>query len=410
MSLKNKFTKCKVTGKKIPIIFNFGKMPIANNFAKTVNQNNLYEMKIAFNQSNGLFQLVEAPKPKKLFNDSYAFLSSTSKHMKKHFKKIAGEIKKKETKKNFNIMEIGCNDGIFLKNFKNYNHLGIEPSKNVYDISKLKKLNVENSFFNKKLIDKKKLKNKFEIIYAANVICHIPDILSLFKCVEISLKDEGTFIFEEPYLGAMLEKTSYDQIYDEHFYMFSAHSINSILEKFNLKLVNAKRIPTHGGSMRYYVQKTKSVKIKKSLEKIFKFEKKLKITEILTIKKFVKNCINSKKRILDMLKNIKKKKLNIYGYGATSKSTTVLHFCKVNYKMISGIFDNSATKIGKYFPGKKIKIIDYKKFKSIKPKYCFLFAWNHYKEIFKKEKKNNIKWLCHIDKKHFPKNTRKNFV
>ena len=111
-----------------------------------------------------------------------------------------------------------------------------------------------------------------------------------------------------------------------------------------------------------------------------------------------------------MLKNIKKKKIDIYGYGATSKSTTILHFCNVSYNMISGIFDNSATKIGKYFPGKKIKIIDYKKFKNIKPKYCFLFAWNHYREIFKKEKKNDIKWLCHIDKKHFPKNVRKNFV
>ena len=64
------FTKCKVTGQKIPVIFNFGKMPIANNFSKKVNKKNLYQMKIAFNESNGLFQLVNAPKPKKLFNNN----------------------------------------------------------------------------------------------------------------------------------------------------------------------------------------------------------------------------------------------------------------------------------------------------------------------------------------------------
>ena len=91
---------------------------------------------------------------------------------------------------------------------------------------------------------KKKLKNNFDIIFAANVICHIPDILSLFKCVEITLKDGGFFIFEEPYLGSMLEKT-FNQIYDEHFYMFSAHSVKSILQKFNLELVKAERIVTH---------------------------------------------------------------------------------------------------------------------------------------------------------------------
>ena len=409
MPIKLKFTNCKVTGQKIPVVFNFGKMPIANNFFFFFDKRHLYEMKIAFNESNGLFQLVNAPQPKKLFNNNYAFISSTSYFMQMHFKKVANRIKK-IMKKNSKIMEIGCNDGIFLKNFKNFDHLGIEPSKNVYDISRSKKLKVLNSFFTEELIKKKKLNNKFDIIFAANVICHIPNMLALFKCIEKSLKNNGLFIFEEPYLGAMLEKTSYDQIYDEHFYMFSANSIASILDKFNLELVSAERIPTHGGSMRYYVKKTRSPKISKKLKQILTYEKKLKITKIQTIKKFVANCINSKKRILKIMKMIKKKGDYLYGYGATSKSTTILHFCNINENFIEGIFDNTPTKIGKYFPAKKIKIIDYDEFKNIKPKYCFLFAWNHYKEIFKKEKKSQIKWFCHIDKKHFPKNYRKNFI
>ena len=409
MSLKTKFTKCKVTGQKIPVIFNFGKMPIANSFSKKVDKKNLYEMKIAFNENNGLFQLVSAPKPKKLFNDNYAFMSSTSNSMKIHFKNVADNIKKM-MKKNNKIMEIGCNDGIFLQNFKNFDHLGIEPSKNVCNISRSKKLKVLNSFFTEELIDQKKLHNKFDIIFAANVICHIPNMLALFKCVEKSLKQDALFIFEEPYLGAMLEKTSYDQIYDEHFYMFSAHSIKSILNKFNLQLVKAERILTHGGSMRYYIKKTKSLKITSKLKQILSFEKEIRITKIQTIKKFVKNCVDSKRRILKIMNNIKKKRFDIYGYGATSKSTTILHFCNVKDNMIKGIFDNTPTKINKYFPAKKIKIIDYKQFEVIKPRYCFLFAWNHYNEIFKKEKKSRIKWICHIDRKHFPKNVRKNLV
>ena len=125
MSIKFQQTKCKITGEKIPILFNFGKMPIANNFSRVVNKKNFYEMKIAFNKNNGVFQLVDAPKPKKLFNKNYAFLSSTSNSMKEHFKRIANYIKKKQVKSNFSIMEIGCNDGIFLQNFKSYDHLGI---------------------------------------------------------------------------------------------------------------------------------------------------------------------------------------------------------------------------------------------------------------------------------------------
>ena len=409
MKLKNKFTKCKVTGQKIPVVFNFGRMPIANNFSKNLDKRNLYDMEIAFNENNGLFQLVTAPKPKQMFNANYAFFSSTSNSMKTHFKDVANNIKKL-MKKDSKIMEIGCNDGIFLENFKNFNHLGIEPSKNVCNISKSKKLKVVNSFFTKRLINQKKLQNKFDVIFAANVICHIPNILDLFKCIETSLKNEGFFIFEDPYLGSMLEKTSYDQIYDEHFYMFSASSIISILENFNLELIKAERIPTHGGSMRYYIKKTKSPKISKELRKILKYEKEIKKSKIKKIKKFAKNCLASKKRILKIIDKIKIKGKNIYGYGATSKSTTILHFCNVKDNLIKGIFDNTPTKIGKIFPAKQIKIIDYKEFQNIKPEYCFLFAWNHSKEIFNKEKKNQIKWFCHIDKKHFPRNIRKNFL
>ena len=50
------------------------------------------------------------------------------------FKKFSKEIKNfisKNKIKNPSIVEIGSNDGIMLKRFKNYQHLGIEPAKNV---------------------------------------------------------------------------------------------------------------------------------------------------------------------------------------------------------------------------------------------------------------------------------------
>tara|TARA_B110000495_G_C22962272_1_gene564134 strand:+ start:58 stop:1290 length:1233 start_codon:yes stop_codon:yes gene_type:complete len=405
-----KYCKCKITGKKIPIILSYGDMPIANDFSKTINKKNNYKMQIAFNDQDGILQLVSAPKPKKLFNKNYAFLSSTSKNMQKHFENVAKMIKKKFKKNKFKIMEIGCNDGIFLQNFKKFNHLGVEPSKNVCQISKSKKLNVVNSFFNKKLINQNKLKNNFDVIFAANVICHIPDIITLFKNIELSLKDEGVFIFEEPYLGDVIEKTSYDQIYDEHFYLFSVNAIKSIIKNLNLEVFHAERISTHGGSVRYYIQKKGIRKQSKKLIEILNYEKKIKLTNINTIKNFAKKCLLSKKKILRTIKILKNKNIRVYGYGATSKSTTIINFCKLKSNSINGIFDTSPTKIGGYAPGTSIPIIDYKKFDKINPKYCILFAWNHYLEIFKKEKNKNIIWLTHINKKFFNKNSRKNII
>ena len=405
-----KHCKCKITGEKIPVILNYGDMPIANDFSKKINKKNNYKMQIAFNENNGVFQLVSAPKPKKLFNKNYAFMSSTSKNMQKHFRQVADMIKKKFLKNKSNIMEIGCNDGIFLQNFRRFNHLGVEPSKNVCQISKSKKLNVVNSFFNKQLIDKKKLVNKFDIIFAANVICHIPDIITLFKNIELTLKDKGVFIFEEPYLGDVIEKISYDQIYDEHFYLFSVNAIKSIIKNLNLEVLNAERISTHGGSVRYYIQKKGSRKISNKLNIMLNYEKKIQITKIKTIMNFAKKCIQSQKKIFQTITKLNKKKIKVYGYGATSKSTTIINFCNLNSNLIKGIFDTSPTKIGGYAPGTSIPIIDYKKFDIINPKYCILFAWNHYLEIFKKEKNKNIIWLTHINKKFFNTKSRKNII
>ena len=160
--------------------------------------------------------------------------TGSSKGMIKHFKTYSNWIKKNYLKKSQNLIEIGSNDGTFLNNFKgiNVNTLGIEPSSNVARISQKKGIKTINNFFTYKNVNKlKRYKSNTDIISAANVICHVPDLNDLIKGVDCLLNREGLFIFEEPYLGSMYEKTSYDQIYDEHIFMFSVSSIQKILKQ-----------------------------------------------------------------------------------------------------------------------------------------------------------------------------------
>ena len=212
------------------------------------------------------------------------------------------------------------------------------------------------------------------------------------------LSPNGTIIFEEPYLGSMYEKTSYDQIYDEHIYMFSINSIIKIYDLFGFELIDAIPQNTHGGSMRYILKRKNISKKSKRVKKLIKLEKIKKIDKFSAClsfkKKVIKSRLNLRKRIL----NIKKKGFQICGYGATSKSTTILNFCKINNNMINCIFDTTKDKIGKFTPGTHIPILNYNKFKGSHYKYVFLFAWNHRKEIMKKEKaRKNTKWFTHLD-------------
>ena len=126
----------------------------------------------------------------------------------------------------------------------------------MHDVAKKRGIQSINKFFNQKSISKlKKNYKNFDLIVGSNVFCHIPDQVELMKTIDKLLSKNGTIILEEPYLGSMYKKISYDQIYDEHIYMFSLASIEKIYQLFNFQLVDALPQSTHGGSMRYILKR-----------------------------------------------------------------------------------------------------------------------------------------------------------
>ena len=392
--------KCKITNKLISPFMSFGKMPIANGFLdkKDFSQEFFFNMEVGFNEELSLFQLNDHPKPETMFNKNYPFFTGSSEYMKSHFQNYA-QFVKKYLKSNSKIIEIGSNDGTFLKNFnfKDDQMVGIEPSKNVAELALENNVPTINEFFNTKTAKKlTKFLGTTDLICASNVICHIPDLNNLIQTVDLLLSKDGVFVFEEPYLGSMFEKVSYDQIYDEHIYMFSANSISKIFEKFNFYLIDAIPQITHGGSMRYILKRNKN-DITENLKKIFAYEQNKNLDQIESCLEFKRNCEMSKERIVKKIKSFKDEDKSICGYAATSKSTTILNYCNIGTQYIDYICDTTKEKIGKFSPGKHIPIKDMDYFKNNMSDCVYLFAWNHKEEIFNKEKKFKGKWFSHVD-------------
>ena len=144
----------------------------------------------------------------------------------------------------------------------------------------------------------KQYKSKTDLVCAANVICHIPNLNEVIKCIDYLLSKKGVFVFEEPYLGSMFKRSSYDQIYDAHVFIFSLHSVRSIFKDFSFDLIDAVAQKTHGGSMRYVIARSNQRNIKPSVKRLINKEKKLKLNKIDTCYKFKKKCEISKKILL----------------------------------------------------------------------------------------------------------------
>lgn len=384
-------------------------MPIANGFLtkKQFANEYFYDLAVGFCNKCKMVQLVNLVKRERMFNKNYAFYSSTSKFMAEHFREYANWVIENFLDKNKRpfVVELGSNDGIMLKHLarRKIKHLGVEPSSNVANVARKQGINTISEFFEESLA--KKILKKYgqaDVILGANVICHIPYLNSLVRGVKILLKDDGVFIFEEPYLGDIINKTSYDQIYDEHAFYFSVLSLTNVFRRHGLAIVDVYPQSVHGGSMRYVVSKAGSRTKLHRVDRQIDLEKKNGLDKIAAFIKLAERIEDSKKSLKDLLFDLKRLGKRVVGYGATSKSTTVINFCGIKDE-IEYICDTTPAKIGKFSPGAHILIKPYEDFYGHYPDYALLFAWNHKKEILEKEgrfAKSGGKWILFVPKVH----------
>ncbi len=398
-----KVNNCRVCSTSIKPFMTFGKMPIANGFltAEQFKGEYYFELAPAFCNKCGMLQLIEQPEPEMMFHENYAFFSSLSKHMQIHFRDFANQVKNRVLKdcEDPFVVELGSNDGIMLGNFKDdgIHHLGIEPSENVADVARSKGIQTVSEFFNLKLAEQIVADHGHaDVVLSANVMCHIPDINSVAEGISLLLKSDGMLIFEDPYLGDMLIKTSYDQIYDEHVFIFSATSVAWLFGQHGLELIDVLPQLTHGGSMRYVLAPKGSHPISENVGNIFIREREQGLDKAETYDLFRKNCEASKERLVNLLKEEKKVGRRVVGYGATSKSTTILNYCGIGPSLIEFISDTTPLKQGKFSPGMHIPVKPYETFTENYPDTALLLAWNHQTEIMEKEKgftEHGGRWL-----------------
>ena len=388
------------------VFLNLGRQPLANSFLKDIKEKTLrneffYNLKICFNTKNYLVSIKRPVNPKKQYTDKYAHRASESKTMRLAFKDVAKKLFKRFRPKS--IMEIGSNDGVFLKNFNKKSVIAVEPCKNLARITK-KLFKTYDEFWNLRLSNKllKEKKGEIDLIFSANTISHIPNLEETFKGISKILSKNGVLVIEDPSLLKVLQNNSYDQFYDEHVYVFSSISINNIIKKYGLRLFDIEHLTTHGGSNRYYICKEKgkykqSLRLKRALKK----ELSYKLDKIKSYYKFSKRVKLSRKKLFKLIVSLKKRHKKIISYGATYKSTTVFNYCRINSRMIDYVTDTTLNKQGKYTPGTHIKIISPKDGINDNIDYAFLGAWNFKKEIFKKEKnflRRGGRFITHVPK------------
>ena len=382
-----------------------GLQPLANKYLTKKDLINrkkeqFYHLEVGFDNKTKLVSILNKISSYKMFDNDYPYRSSMSKTMTDSFKKLSKKIIR-DYKSRF-ILEIGSNDGSLIQNFNKKKVICVEPCKNLAKITKKKGFKTYDEYWDISLA--KKIKSKYrniDLIYSANTLSHIANLDSVFKSINYLLSDDGILIIEDPSLLECLKRVAYDQFYNEHIYVFSLLSIMNIIKKHNLQVFKVEKLKTHGGSIRYFIKKKVNLKIKihNSVKKHLQDELKYKMNNFKTYIKFRNKVKKSKRNLVSILNDIKRKNKKVIGYGSTAKSVTILNYCKIKSETLDYFVDTTPNKTNKYMPGTHIHIKNYKKSLLDDVDYIFLGAWNFKDEIFKKEKKfikRGGKFITHI--------------
>ncbi|MDR3574521.1 MAG: class I SAM-dependent methyltransferase [Anaerolineaceae bacterium] len=399
--------KCLICDSQIEPFINFGRMPIANGFLSPDQfaSEYFFELTATYCAKCSMVQLAEQPDRERMFHENYAFFSSTSSRMAIHFKEFAELVKARHLKHSDPfVVEIGSNDGIMLQHFASsgIRHLGIEPSANVAKVAQGKGIETLVEFFDEDLARRIVSKHgQADAFLGANVMCHIPYLHSVASGIQLLLKPDGVLVFEDPYFGDILEKTSYDQIYDEHVFYFSVTSLSYLFEQHGMEIIDVQPQNVHGGSMRYILAHKGAHSVSRAVVDQRQKEINMGLDKSETYSRLRQNIEHSRDELLSLLKNINKQDKHVVGYAATSKSTTVINYCGITPDLVEYISDTTPIKQGRFSPGMHIPVRPYETFVSNYPEYALLFGWNHGEEIMAKEqafRSSGGKWIEYVPK------------
>tara|TARA_B100000900_G_scaffold416097_1_gene449063 strand:+ start:7104 stop:9647 length:2544 start_codon:yes stop_codon:yes gene_type:complete len=378
-------TDCRVcNSEELQPYLHLGLSPLANNLLQNKDDEyDEYPLELVFCKKCFNSQLSVAVPSSKMF-DEYLYLSSTSKSFRSHFENFAQKLKKEfNLKKSSTVVDIGSNDGIFLKPLidLNINAIGIEPAKNLSKLANKNGLKTINSYFNNKVVNK--ILNTYgpvDVATAFNVFAHADDLKGILNNVDNVLKRKGVFVFEVQYLLNTLKDLTFDNIYHEHFNYWCLVSLQNLFRNTNLKIYKIEKVDTHGGSIRVYASKDKTKKIHKSVQEFINIEIKYGLNNYKTYESFGKKVKKVKSNSLSNINKIIENGENIIGFAAPAKATTVLNYFGIDENILEFTLEDNELKHEKYIPGTGIKIVSPEKsinnFDNV-----LVLAWNFFDQI-----------------------------
>ena len=296
-------------------------------------------------------------------------------------------------------LDIACNDGTLLSFVPDgIKKLGIDPAEDSFknESSKIADDIIQDFFTLENYKKSKFKKKKAKVVTCIAMFYDLDEPVEFLKDVTKVLDDDGLFVLQMSYTPLMIKQLAFDNICHEHVYYWGLASIEKLLKKAGLKVVDCQLNDVNGGSFRIYIKKKKSdvttfatapyrdvcnVRV----ESLIKWEKGLKLDKEEIWLDFYNRIEALKKETVDFIKAEKAKGKVICGYGASTKGNTLLQYFGLDNTLIDAIAERSHYKFGLKTIGTNIPILSEEDVRAMNPDYMLVLPWHFIAEFVKRE-------------------------
>jgi SAM-dependent methyltransferase len=377
---------CRSCGARLEHVFaDLGSSPLANSYLRAedlAQAEPFYPLTVYVCGGCFLVQLPESASPEAIFSD-YAYFSSTSESWVRHARDYVESVSERlGLGSESQVVEIASNDGYLLQWFleRGVPVLGVEPAANVAAEAVERGIPTRVAFFGSATATELLAEGAAaDLLLGNNVLAHVPDLSDFVAGVAILLKPGGTATFEFPHLLQLIEHTEFDTIYHEHFSYFSLLAVAPVFERHGLGVVDVEELPTHGGSLRLYVQR--GGRPGERVEELLARERAAGLDGLERYAAFDQQVRAVKRDLLELLIGARREGAQIVGYGAAAKGNTLLNYCGIRADLLDYVVDRSPHKQGLFLPGTRLPIHAPERIAETKPDYVLILPWNLRDEI-----------------------------
>jgi hypothetical protein len=366
-----------------------GSAPPSNAYLEhsSVNQSEMhFPLTVYVCQNCWLVQTEDFAKSDELFDDNYAYFSSTSQSWLVHAQNYCNDVTKRlSLSSESHVVEIASNDGYLLKNFVEMGVpcLGIEPTASTAEAANNVGVTTLQEFFGEELARQLVLEGKSsDLIIGNNVFAHVPDINDFTSGISCLLKPQGTVTLEFPHLRELIKYDQFDTVYHEHFSYLSLTAVKSIFEKAGLRIYDVQKLKTHGGSLRIFgCRQDANLITTSAVKEILSLEQSEGFLDVEMYRRFQCRANKVKNEFLSFLIEQQKLGKTVGAYGAAAKGNTMLNYAGVKPDLLPFVCDAAPAKQGKFMPGSHIPIMHPDYLSEVKPDYVFILPWNLATEV-----------------------------